>query len=428
MFNSLVLCCAAAAVTDHSSHANIDFAFILAPAAVPAKQALNLVNLSKPQPYGSETTWGGSVVRDAKTPGLYHMYASTFQGACGLAAWETNSRVVHATSTDGAGGPFTVQSTVVDAFAHNPEVVYDSRSKLYLLFTLGGNNRSAPVPCTNHTPIEKWGGEGAPPWLYDVRLHTATDPAGPFEAVLNKTTAEPAVIATGLNANPTASVNPDTGEITLLHGSFIAGSHVREYVVQRAARWDAPFKSVGVLGRGADSIYPPHNCSTNSSSPWYKCPCNNEDPHLYWSAASQRWRLLFHQYTLGLEHGKPCPAASDVTAGPDPSIAAVGGYAESNTADILGKWTYNYFKPAYSMQVEWDSGGGGSSAGEGSGGAEGGGGVIIRRERPKVLLNPDSGEPEYLYNGVGLGLNDGTLGAGSYNTLTFVQRILGVHR
>ena len=392
--------------------------FQLAPAAQSSAQALNLVNDSRPQPYGSSSTWGGSVIQDQGKKELYHMYASSFQGQCGLAAWETNSRVVHATSTQGPAGPFVVQSVAVAPFAHNPEVVYThAAGGRYLLFTLGGANSSAAVPCANHTPTRRWGGEGAPPWLYDVRLHTSANPAGPFEAVLNTTTGLPAVIATGLNANPTASVNPSTGEITLLHGTFEAG-HARRYVVTRAASWNAPFKTLGTL----QSVYPPWNCSTDSSSPWYQCPCNNEDPHLYWSSRAQRWRLLFHQYTLGLQHGKQCPAASEPAAGPDPSLAAVGGYAESATADILGEWTYNYFKPAYGMQVEWDA-----EAGTGSGtGGGGGGGVIVRRERPKVLLNADTGEPEYLYNGVGLGLVDGTTGEGSYNTFTLAQRIVAI--
>jgi hypothetical protein len=60
----------------------------------------------------------------------------------------------------------------------------------------------------------------------------------------------------------------------------------------------------------------------------------------------QRWRLLFHQYTLGLAHGENCPAANAKDAGPDPSLAAVGGYAESTSSDIRGGWKYHYFKPA----------------------------------------------------------------------------------
>ena len=153
------------------------YEFNFEPAAPPHMQALNLVNSSSPQPFGSATTWGGSVLFDQ---GLYHMYASIFKGHCGLSSWESNSFVVHGTST-AAGGPYAVKDIAVPSFAHNPEILYSKKERRYLLFTLGYANHSAPVPCnaTTGKPVRSWGGYGAPPWLKTVSLHTADSPHGP---------------------------------------------------------------------------------------------------------------------------------------------------------------------------------------------------------------------------------------------------------
>jgi hypothetical protein len=193
-------------------------------------------------------------------------------GTCGLSGWETNSFVRHGVSTS-PGGPFTPKEVAVGAYAHNPQVVFSLKDRMYLMFTLGGKNASAPVPCTNSTPTRHWGGYGAPPWLSTVRLHYASSPEGPWLPRLNSS-GQPEVIATGLNANPTAFVDPLSGELTLLTGMFTPRpEHKRLYVVHRAKSWKDPFVKAGVL---PSSLHPPRNCSPDSTSMWYKCPCNNE--------------------------------------------------------------------------------------------------------------------------------------------------------
>ena len=98
--------------------------FTLAHAAHPDGQALNLVNNTAPQPFGSSTTWGGSVVVDPGNESVFHMYASAMEGShCGLSAWESNSRVVHAVAHGSPGGPFHVEDVAVPPYAHNPEVM-----------------------------------------------------------------------------------------------------------------------------------------------------------------------------------------------------------------------------------------------------------------------------------------------------------------
>jgi hypothetical protein len=46
------------------------------------------------------STWGGSIILDSDT-GVQHMWAAEMLANCGINSWTTNSRVVHAVSTDG---------------------------------------------------------------------------------------------------------------------------------------------------------------------------------------------------------------------------------------------------------------------------------------------------------------------------------------
>jgi hypothetical protein len=112
-----------------------------------------------------------------------------------------------------------------------------------------------------------------------------------------------------------------------------------------------------------------------------------------------------------------CLPSPSFTLRPDPSLAVVGGHAVSATADIMGEWDYSYFGgAAYGMQVKWQTASHNSTRYDCTG-------LILRRERPKILFGED-GQPEWLLNGVGLALADGTLGPGSRNTFTFAQQIV----
>ena len=103
----------------------------------PACDVLNLLPADKAKPLGYRgantssasssaggpspspiTSWGGSVV--AGDDGLFHMYAAEIAGGCGMNVWLSNSRVIHATSTDPVNEPFVRQGVVADVFAHEP--------------------------------------------------------------------------------------------------------------------------------------------------------------------------------------------------------------------------------------------------------------------------------------------------------------------
>lgn len=78
--------------------------------------------------HNEHTSWGGSVQMGTKD-GMFHMFVSEIvcdandldQTRCGLAKWQTNSRVAHCVSGT-VDGPYTRLSTVLPEEHHNPTV------------------------------------------------------------------------------------------------------------------------------------------------------------------------------------------------------------------------------------------------------------------------------------------------------------------
>jgi hypothetical protein len=105
--------------------------------------ALNLVPLSSAAamtsavvPVNGTTRWGGSVVDDRNSSGLFHLFGAEFANDCPLAAWGHQSRVYHAVS-ENATGPFTRIGVAVGTEAHNPVMTRDPVDGTWLLFTMG---------------------------------------------------------------------------------------------------------------------------------------------------------------------------------------------------------------------------------------------------------------------------------------------------
>lgn len=99
--------------------------------------------LSLPEHY----VWGLDVI---KTPdGCHHAFAARWPHDAGpfTEAWQTDSEIVRATAADPTG-PFSLEETVVEPWAHNPEIVRINDK--YALYYLGPNwevhVRTAPHP------------------------------------------------------------------------------------------------------------------------------------------------------------------------------------------------------------------------------------------------------------------------------------------
>lgn len=94
------------------------------------------------------STWGGAVLLDNHT-GIFHMWSSEMEAHCGIDAWVTNSRVVHATSTDGVN--FIRDSVVVPAFSHEPNVVRAPTGEWVMYYTGLAQDSAATPPCDQCT-------------------------------------------------------------------------------------------------------------------------------------------------------------------------------------------------------------------------------------------------------------------------------------
>jgi hypothetical protein len=85
---------------------------------------------------GGLASWGGSIVTDPHTSGLYHLYAAEMSLGCGLNSWYRNSVIIHATSTSPLG-PFVRKDQVLGAFSHEPVVLTLPRGEGYVLYKIG---------------------------------------------------------------------------------------------------------------------------------------------------------------------------------------------------------------------------------------------------------------------------------------------------
>ena len=92
------------------------------------------------------SSWGGRIVRDPADAGLHHLFAAEFTGGCGLDDWAPFSRIIRATSKDGAAGPYVFASEVAKTFAHNPTVVWSPQERLWLMWHIGCP-QSVPPTC-----------------------------------------------------------------------------------------------------------------------------------------------------------------------------------------------------------------------------------------------------------------------------------------
>eukprot|EP01007_Sphenomonas_quadrangularis_P002684 NODE_443_length_1479_cov_149.490210_g327_i0.p1 GENE.NODE_443_length_1479_cov_149.490210_g327_i0~~NODE_443_length_1479_cov_149.490210_g327_i0.p1 ORF type:complete len:402 (+),score=90.41 NODE_443_length_1479_cov_149.490210_g327_i0:45-1250(+) len=86
------------------------------------------------------STWGAGVV---KRDGVYHMFFSEMVESCGLTSWQTNSRIVHATSSV-IDGPYTRKNVTVPIWSHNPAIVQAPDGTL-ILFHIGTGQALRPI-------------------------------------------------------------------------------------------------------------------------------------------------------------------------------------------------------------------------------------------------------------------------------------------
>lgn len=276
------------------------------------------------------------------------MYAAAFVEGCGLNAWQVNSIVTHAVSHDPVSA-FTFLDVALPVWHHNPQALR-AVDGTYVIYTIGMSPQGPVANCSHYRASE-----GPPP-------HNLTSTDHGFEVVQAWSSLSPYGPWTLLIVDPSApygelgnlinGTNPSPA--TLPNGTVLLASHNDGgLTLSTAPSWRGPYsRPVVVLP------YAAYNDSTTF-----------EDPFL-WLGSDGLWHVLLHQYSKTSPHPQ----------------YRVGGYAHSLTSDPYGAWALQAdATPAYTTLVQF---------------ADGTSTNFTRRERPKLLLNATSGEPEVLYTGV----------------------------
>ena len=323
--------------------------------------ALNLAPLSSAAaltsavvPVNGTTRWGGSVVDDRNSSGLFHLFGAEFAHDCSLDAWGHQSRVYHAVG-DNATGPFTRLGVAVGTEAHNPVMTRDPVDGTWLLFTMGcPYDNSKDNSCAKTNVSCGPNGIGA---YWTTTVYSSVSLNGPWEPhvdILGNLTR--GWFSGSQNVAPMFSPN---GSITLM------------------------FKGTNKDPEGARPLRQPRQATPANiaTAPHWRGPYTllkydifgqyvkddivTEDCFLWRQPAGTFQALCHRGVSENLHHWK---------------TPFVGGHAFARTLD---DWRYAA-TPSYTTDVPLISGGSLT---------------IGRRERPQIFLGSD-GAPSVLYNAV----------------------------
>lgn len=293
----------------------------------------------------SYTSWGGSVIEVPEDAAFrFHLYVAFMVEHCSLSAWVDNSLVLHAVANDPLG-PFQYCDVALQVWHHNPQIVRHIDGT-FLLMSIGMSPEGRVVNCTPGlgSAASEIGAIESGHGAELVEMHSSASPYGPWTPVL-------------VNGNNNLFNGTNPSPYVLANGTVVVASHNNcGLTISAASTWTGP--------------YSPPVCVLPYTAYGPGVTYTFEDPFLWYDIASETWKVLLHQYNL-----------SDTK-----HQVAVGGYAESATADPYSTWTLQSpTTPAYNTTVQIDNG---SSITYG------------RRERPKVLLNATTGQPAFLYTAV----------------------------
>ena len=318
-----------------------------------------------PEEAASTTSWGGSV---AKMGDTYHLFVSEMSDECGMATWQSNSFVRHATAA-APEGPFRARERVMSQFSHNPTIAR-APDGTFVLYHVGcgtperarctacaGGVTSASclgaafaeangLPCTGNVTNVLYASSLDGPW---DSLNAAVVPS----AEMGKSWGPARMLD-----NPTVVFYED-GSLLMASRGGKPGDEAWSDGIVTAPSWRGPYTQHSMIG--------------NASSP------RVEDPFL-WRDTKGFYHVIFHKFTD--EHPN------------------CGGHAFSRDGF---HWTLSNSVALTTTVTTAD-------------GAEH---AFQRRERPHLLFD-DDGRPAYLYTS----LTNWTVGAlGTDKAFTFAQRI-----
>jgi len=296
---------------------------------------------------GITSTWGGEAVR--ADDGTYHVYAAGFASNANLGGWLSVSRVVHG-SAKAATGPYTFEGIALgnrslsfwDGLTQHNPAAQRAPDGTYLLYYMGSTQSA------NHSAAG--GGVGNCSWSIDhginvsvcrqrVGLATAKAPGGPW------TRRDQPVIDVAPDAgawdslfttNPTPHAFANGSVLLIYKARSLSNPGIMSTGAAFAAHWSGPYKRM---------VSKPIDVSGGC-----------EDAGIYYSKAIAVFRMILH---CGCNYQ---------------SLWSLNGIDWQRTTS----------------PVPW------CNVSLSSGGFE----LLRRRERPKWLVDPTTGAPVGLLNGV----------------------------
>lgn len=320
-------------------------------------------------------TWGGSVLFEqgsdqAEGQGTFHMFVSVFANDCGLDAWRPNSYIGRAISST-PEGPYTLTQTVKTHFAHEPAAVRTPDGAV-LVYHIGGGDGSTGPDFARNCSKGSTGRDHV--WTPGLTFYgptavlRSTSFSGPWTvAQLGNCSNLPGCSQCG-DTNPAPVVLRD-GTVRMMWRGSGKGQPNSVMFMAEAPAWDGPFKW------NTTNLFPQF---TNT---------HIEDAHM-WISASGTWHALVHSDVEGSQKG------------------AAGGHAFSEDGR---EWTFSKYN-AYGATITM---------------VDGSNTTFPKRERPHLIMDPVTGEPAFLVNGVaavGFKKHGGKHG-GCDRTFTFIQPI-----
>jgi hypothetical protein len=145
-------------------------------------------------------------------------------GHCGLNVWQSMSTIVDTvSSTASAAGPYERVGVIIPREAHNAYYAYDPKSKMHLIYHIGSADDRNPPEWTNCTNGSTPGSTHpltltrGPLWTHLQYVHYATSLAGPWlrENFTTPTGGNRSDIRWG-NDNPAPYIFPENGTVLML--------------------------------------------------------------------------------------------------------------------------------------------------------------------------------------------------------------------
>ena len=273
----------------------------------------------------NSTSWGGSVVPGPG--GSHELFVSSIADRCGMAAWQANSEILHATAPS-LGGPYAQSDVVLGPFAHNANPLRLSQAPHkgdYAVFHVGsgpsggsGHGGGRRLDCTNGTTPAKPPdshrqltqiGESKTckptenqslPLSKTLRVPHAASPRGPWSfepqtCVGPALDPGPAGCPHFSNAAPLILAN---GTTLIVH-SGCPGYQQHGLNLAIAPQWTGPYRPAkGVNADGVNAWYTPSILTVTKTHPG---GCT--DPFL-WMDLRGHYHALFHcHWTTGDQGG-----------------------------------------------------------------------------------------------------------------------------